>query len=491
MLDETHPEAEAYPAPSFGLSLTVFVLCAFTIGFSVIKLGVDAHIPMIISATICALVGVFILKRPWREIEQGITGGITIALVPVVILMLVGLLVATWIASGTVPTMIYYGMQVLSPRYFLVASFLICSVVSVATGSSWTTAGTVGLALMGAGGVLGISAPMIAGAVISGAYFGDKMSPLSDTTNLAPAMAGSDLFDHIRAMTWTTIPACLIAGVVYTVMGLHFSGDLASVEDIAEMSGLLNAHFTLGLFTLIPPAFILFAAIRKYPAIPSLIIGILLAAVLAIAVQGVAPAKLIGIVHYGFKADTGVSAVDSLLSRGGLDPMMWTISLIICALCFGGILERCGFLGSILTTFSRILRKPSSLIGTTLASCVAGNVFLGDQFLGIIVPGRTFRPAFERLGLAPRMLSRTLEDSGTLTAALIPWTSGGAYMFGVLGVSAFSYAPYAVFNWLTPLLAFAMTMMGIGIFWKVKEGQVTRRKPAQSASVTAPSPEVS
>ena len=489
MLDGKHSEAAARPVPSFGLSLTVFVLCAFIIGFSVIKLGVDAHIPMIMSATLCALVGVFILKRPWSEIEQGITSGITIALVPIVILMLVGLLVAAWIASGTVPTMIYYGMQVLSPRFFLVASFLICSVVSVATGSSWTTAGTVGLALMGAGGVLGIPAPMTAGAIISGAYFGDKMSPLSDTTNLAPAMAGGELFDHIRAMTWTTIPAYLIAGAVYTVMGLHFTGDLASVKEIAVMSKLLNAHFSLGLFTLIPPGFILFAAVKKYPAIPSLIIGILLAAVLAIGVQGVEPAKFISIVHYGFKSHTDVKAVDDLLSRGGLDPMMWTISLIICALCFGGIMEKCGFLESILTTLSRILRKPSSLIGTTLVSCFAGNFFLGDQFLGIIVPGRTFRPAFDRMGLAPRMLSRTLEDSGTLTAVLIPWTSGGAYMFGVLGVSAFSYAPYAVLNWLTPLVAYVITVMGVGIFWKDADGRITRRKPVAPTPAMQAAPE--
>jgi len=466
-----------------GISLAVFLLCAFTIGFSVIKLGTDAHIPMIISAVITAFVGMVFLKKSWEDVQKGIVDGINIALVAILILMLVGLLVGSWISSGTVPSLIYYGLKLLSPSYFLPATVLICSVVALATGSSWTTAGTVGLALMGVGGALGITAPMSAGAVVSGAYFGDKMSPLSDTTNLAPAVSGGDLFDHIRAMMWTTIPSYVITLVIYTVIGLHFGGDIGSVENIDLISTTMVSNFHIGLLTLIPPIFVIFSAVKKWPAIPSLIIGIAIAGVIAIGAQGVSVADFIGHLHYGYESHTGVQSVDDLLSRGGLDGMMWTISLIICALSFGGIMESCGILESILFHLRGILRKPSSLIGTTLVSSYLCNMFLGDQFLGIIVPGRTFKPAYDEMGLAPRMLSRTLEDCGTLTSPLIPWTACGAYMSGVLGVGAFTYAPYAFMNWINPIVAFVMTLMGIGIFWRKSDGGITRKKEESVATV--------
>lgn len=467
--------------PPFALSLCVFLLCAFTIGYSVIELGVDAHIPMIISAMICAVSGLVVLKKPWGEIQQGIINGINIALIPIIILMLVGLLVGSWIASGTVPTLIVLGLKLLTPKFFLVASLVICAVVALATGSSWTTAGTVGIALMGVGTALNIPAPMTAGAIISGAYFGDKMSPLSDTTNLAPAVAGGDLFDHIRALLWTTLPTFIIAGIAFTVIGLRFDGDISSVANIELISTTISNHFSTNIITMLPPVFIIFAAIKKYPAIPSLIIGVILAGLIAIPLQGVEFSKFIGIIHYGFESETGVKAVDELLSRGGLDHMMWTISLIICALAFGGILEQCGFLESILLTLSKMLKKPLSLIGATLGACYFSNFFLGDQFLGIIVPGRTFKPAYDRMQLAPRMLSRTLEDAGTMTSALIPWTACGAYMTGVLGVSPFEFAPYAIFNWLTPITAMILTTFGIGLFWRHSDGTINQCKPQDQA----------
>lgn len=466
----------------FGLSLTVFLLCAFTIGFSVMKLKVDAHIPMIISAVITAFVGMVFLKKTWEEVQKGIVDGINIALVAILILMLVGLLVGSWISSGTVPSLIYYGLKLLSPSYFLPATVLICSIVALATGSSWTTAGTVGLALMGVGGVLGVPPAMSAGAVVSGSYFGDKMSPMSDTTNLAPAVSGGELFDHIRAMMWTTIPSYVITLLLYTVIGIHFSGDIGSVENIDMISKTMTSNFHIGLLTLIPPVFVIFSAIKKWPAIPSLIVGIAIAGLIAIGIQGVSVSAFIGHLHYGYESHTGVQSVDDLLSRGGLDNMMWTISLIICALSFGGIMESCGILESILYHLRAILRNPSSLIGTTLISSYLCNMFLGDQFLGIIVPGRTFKPAYDEMGLAPRMLSRTLEDCGTLTSPLIPWTACGAYMSGVLGVGAFTYAPYAFMNWINPIVAFVMTLMGIGVFWRKSDGGTTRNKKESIAA---------
>ncbi|MCG8564356.1 MAG: Na+/H+ antiporter NhaC, partial [Desulfobacterales bacterium] len=453
-------------SPSLGLSITVFVICAFSIGFSVLHYHVDAHIPMLFSGVVCATAGLFILKMPWKDIEQGIINGIKTALLPIIILMTVGLLVASWIAAGTVPTLIYYGLHILSPKFFLLASVVLCAIVSLATGSSWTTAGTVGLALMGIGGAMGIPLPMIAGAVVSGAYFGDKMSPLSDTTNLAPAVAGGELFDHIRAMMWTTVPTFCIAAVIYTVMGLKFGGDLATSESINQILSTLTNTYSIGLIPMIPPAFVLLASIKRMPALPALIVGIALACIIAVLVQGVVFKDLISMIHYGYESNTGIKVVDKLLSRGGLDHMMWTISLILCALSFGGIMEKCGFLSSILKGLGKVIAKPSSLVGTTIVSGVMSNIFLGDQFLGIILSGRTLKPAYDKMGLAPRMLSRTLEDSATLSSALIPWTACGAYMYGVLGVETFSYAPYALVNWMCPIVSYLMTVLGIGIFWK-------------------------
>ena len=470
---QDHVVSPKEASPSLGLSITIFAICAFSIGFSVLHYQVAAHIPMIFSGVICAAAGLFILKMPWKDIEEGIINGLKTALLPIVILMTVGLLVASWIACGTVPTLIYYGLHILSPKFFLLACLILCGVVSIATGSSWTTAGTVGLALMGIGGAMGIPLPMIAGAVVSGAYFGDKMSPLSDTTNLAPAVAEGELFDHIRAMMWTTIPTFCIAGVVYTVIGLKFGGDLATSESINQILTTLTDTYSIGLIPMIPPLFVLFASIKKIPALPALIVGIIIACIIAVVLQGVVFKDLISIIHYGYESKTGVDVVDKLLSRGGLDHMMWTISLIMCALSFGGIMEKCGFLSSILKGLGKVIAKPSSLVGTTIVSGVLSNVFLGDQFLGIILTGKTLKPAYDKIGLAPRMLSRTLEDSATLSSALIPWTACGAYMFGVLGVETFSYAPYALINWMCPIVSYVMTVLGIGVFWKASKPEQT------------------
>ncbi|WP_334139474.1 Na+/H+ antiporter NhaC [Thermovirga lienii] len=452
--------------PPVGLSAAVIAISAFVIGFSVLKLKVDAHIPILIAAIISALCGMLFLGKKWDDLQEGMLNGISLALLPIVILMMVGVVVGVWIQSGTVPALIYYGLRILSPKIFLVAALLSCSVVSLATGSSWTTAGTIGVALMGIGSGLGIPAPITAGVIVSGAYFGDKMSPLSDTTNLAPAVAGGELFDHIRAMLWTTLPTYLIVIAVYTFMSMKFHGQTVDAQAVETIRTTLASQFNLNLMTLLPPVLVILLAAKKFPAIPGLILGTLAGVIVAVVYQGASAADLITAAHYGYESSTGVEAVDKLLTRGGLDHMMWTISLIICALSFGGIMERCGYLESLLNALSRIINNVTGLITTTIFSSLFGNLFLGDQFLGIVVPGRMFKPAFDRLNLAPRMLSRTLEDCGTLTSPLIPWTACGGYMSAMLGVNAFSYAPYAVLNWLNPIVAIALTFFGIGIFYK-------------------------
>nr|WP_296868491.1 Na+/H+ antiporter NhaC [Thermovirga sp.] len=452
--------------PPVWLSVAVILISAFVIGFSVLKLGVDAHIPILIAAIISAVTGMLFLKKGWEDIQEGMLHGISLALLPIVILMMVGVVVGVWIQSGTVPALIYYGLNLLTPKIFLVASLLTCSIVSLATGSSWTTAGTVGIALMGIGSGLGVPAPLTAGVIVSGAYFGDKMSPLSDTTNLAPAVAGGELFDHIRAMCWTTIPTYIIVVIFYAIMGMKFQGQAVDAQTVETIRATLAQQFDINLITLIPPLIVILMAVKKAPAIPGLVLATLAGAIIAVVYQGASAADLINAAHYGYEASTGVEAVDKLLTRGGLDHMMWTISLIICALSFGGIMERCGYLESVLNAISKIINNVTGLVSTTIFASLFGNLFLGDQFLGIVVPGRMFKPAFDRLKLAPRMLSRTLEDCGTLTSPLIPWTACGGYMSAMLGVNAFAYAPYAVLNWLNPIMAIVLTFFGIGVFYR-------------------------
>ena len=474
------PSSSSPRKPSLGLSLGVILASAGIIGFSVLKLGSDAHLPLVLAAVLAATCGVLFLRMPWSAIEEGMLQGVSLALQPILILMMVGVMVGVWICSGTVPALIYYGLKLLSPSIFLAASLLICSVVSLATGSSWTTVSSVGIALMGIGAGLGIPAPMCAGAVISGGYFGDKMSPLSDTTNLAPAVAGNELFDHIRAMLWTTGPTYVLVFVIYVFLGLRFQGQMGSLEQIQAIQGAISGHFNLNLLTLLPPLLIVVFAAVRFPAIPGLILGCLAGALVAMGFQGVSVTDLLGVAQNGFESKTGMEMVDDLLSRGGLQGMMWTISLIMCALSFGGIVERCGYLETILGAMRGMLRNPTSLVASTVGASFFGNMFLGDQFLGIVVPGRMFKPAYEEMGLAPRMLSRTLEDCGTLTSPLIPWTACGGFMSSTLGISAFQYAPYAFLNWINPLMAIALTALGIGVFWKGKDGRPTRVRPEKA-----------
>ncbi|HOO62652.1 MAG TPA: Na+/H+ antiporter NhaC [Synergistaceae bacterium] len=489
--------AAAGRKPSFTEALVVIVLAGAIISFSILKLGVDAHIPIIFSAIIAAFWACFMLRYPWKEVEEGMITGISMALQAIIILGMVGLVIGSWILSGVVPTLIYYGLDILSPQFFLLATLFITSIVALATGTSWGTSGTVGIALMGIGAGLGIPAPITAGIAISGAYFGDKMSPLSDTTNLAPAVAGTDLFTHIRAMIWTTGPTyVIVAGIAY-YLGNKYAGGTLDAAHIKAIQELLSAEFTVNYIGFVPPLIVIGLALLKIPALPGLFAGILSACLMAL-FQGAGPADLIGALHYGYEPSLaadfagadGIEAVaqlmqqsniaghapeaiknaadmlSELLTRGGLDSMMWTISLILCALSFGGILERCGFLEVLLHTILKGVRSVGGLCASVIVSCFVCNLFLGDQYLAIVMPGRMFKPAFDEKGLDPRMLSRSLEDSGTLTSVLIPWNTCGAFQSQVLGVPTLEYLPYAFMNYLNPLVAIIITYLGIGVFWQ-------------------------
>ena len=447
---------------TFVEALVPIVFLIVVLAVSLIKFGADPQIPLILGATVAGLIGVFRLGFTWQELEEGVLDTIKMAMQAVLILMVVGTLIGTWILSGTVPSMIYWGLGILTPGIFLVATTIICSIVSLATGSSWTTAGTVGIALIGIGQGLGMPAPLVAGAIISGAYFGDKMSPLSDTTNLAPAMAGTTLFEHVKHMIYTTGPSLLISLVLYGIIGMKYAGKELDLNQIALIKDTLQGSFnTLSPVLLIPPVIVILMVIFKMPALPGLIAGTLLGGLFALIFQGSSIAEIIDAAHYGFVSETGVAAVDELLTRGGLDSMMWTVSLILCALTFGGILEKTGMLEAIAKSLLIFAKGTFGLVLTTILSCIFVNLVTGEQYLSIVLPGRMYKDEYRKRGLHPKNLSRVLEDSGTLTSPLIPWNTCGAYMAVTLGISPLAYLPFAFLNLINPLVSLLLAATGI------------------------------
>jgi NhaC family Na+:H+ antiporter len=424
--------------------------------------GGSAHLPLILASIVAAAVGLGLGYR-WQRIEEGIVQGIAVALKAILILMVVGILIGTWIASGVVPLLIDYGLRLLSPSYFLLAACLICSVVSIATGSSWTTAGTVGVALIGVGEGLDVSMPMTAGAIVSGAYFGDKMSPLSDSTNLAPAVAGSELFEHIGYMMYTTLPAYLLALILYGVLGLTAQSGSLDGSQVAEIRNALAANFELSPLLLLAPLVVIAAVALRIPALPALIGGALLGALMALWIQGSSLQEVTAVAQNGYEANTGYPLVDQLLTRGGLESMMSTVALVLCALTFGGIMEHAGLLRELAEAILKLARSTGSLILVTVCSCIGTNIVAPDQYLSIVVPGRMYREAYRTRGLHPKNLSRTVEDSGTLSSPLVPWNTCGAFMSTTLSVSATAYLPYAFLNLLTPIIAVIIGYTGFRI----------------------------
>lgn len=431
---------------------------------------------LIFSAAVAALVALK-LKMPWADIQNGIVKSISSAMASIIILLLIGSLAGTWLLSGIVPAMIYYGLQVLNPTIFLFAACIVCSIVSIATGSSWTTAATVGIALIGIGKALGLHEGMVAGAVLSGAYFGDKMSPLSDTTNLAPAMAGTDLFSHIRYMAYTTVPSISIALIIFLILGFT-SGATGTVDQTQEILNAISSKFNVSGWLFLVPIIVVVLIVKKMPAIPAILIGALLGAVSALIFQpevvktvadwsGSASSQtFVGIMKsmYGSIAIvTGNAIVDDLLSSGGMFGMLGTVWLILSAMIFGGVMEASGLLKRIAEAVISGINSIGSLVASTVGTCVFFNITASDQYLAIVVPGRMYADIYKQKGLAPENLSRTLEDSGTVTSVLVPWNTCGAYHSNVLGVSTFAYVPYAIFNYLSPIMTIIFAYFKIKI----------------------------
>jgi len=424
----------------------------------------EVHIPLIVSAIFASIVAIAHGYK-WKYLEAGILASIDRSMQAMLILMVVGLLIGSWIAAGVVPAMIYYGLMILSPGIFLFAGCILSSIVALATGSSWTTAGTIGIALIGVGQGLGIDPAMTAGAVVSGAYVGDKMSPLSDTTNLAPAMTGATLFDHIRHMVYTVTPSLVIALIVFLILG-RGSGEADSTVVTELQQGIVD-NFNINLALLIPPLLVIVIVALKLPALPGLLGGVILGCIFGSMFQGVALADWFGIVHYGFgfaDPESVMPDLVALLERGGMHSMMWTINLIICAMCFGGVMDASGMLATLGNSLLKVAKGTGALVTVTVISCIFMNVIAGDQYLAIVLPGRMYKTAFEDARLAPKNLSRVLEDAGTMTSNLVPWNTCGATMATFLGVGqwgAGGYAPYAIVCWINPLVSIFYGFTGI------------------------------
>jgi len=440
------------PVIPFRWAIVPVIFLALVLVYVLRFLHGDPHIPLISAAAVAAIVAVFSGYR-WEKIRAGMINTIKISMPAILVLMIIGMIIGTWISAGIVPTMIYYGLKIISPRVFLVATALICSIVSLATGSSWTTAGTVGVALISIGKGFGIPLPMVAGAIISGAYFGDKMSPLSDTTNLAPAVTGAKLFDHIRHMIYTTGPSLIIALILYTILGLKYGGKDLDMNAINAILNGLSDQFYISPLLLLPPILVIAMVVFKVPAIPGLLGGTVLGGIFAALFQQRSLTDILQSAHFGFVAATGNEAIDNLLTRGGLDSMMWTVSLILCAMSFAGVLETTGMLKAIALKIISFAKSTGSLVTATVLTCIGTNMIAGDQYLAIVLPGRMFKKIYDDRGLKPKNLSRILEDAGTLTSSLIPWNSGGAFMFATLGVYPFAYLPFAFLNLINPLIS--------------------------------------
>lgn len=405
-----------------------------------------------VSAALAVFLAMSVYKRSWEEMEQAMVEGISRTMPANLILLMVGGLCGTWMHSGIIPTMIYYGLDVISARWLLLTSCVICALVSICIGSSWTTIATVGIGLMGVGRTLGIEDYWVAGAIISGAYFGDKMSPLSETTNLASSISGVPLFVHIRNMLYTTVPSMLIALAVFTVVGLmspNAGGESGSMA-AAEMQEHLKETFIISPWLLLVPLLVFFLIYKGLSATVVLFLGLIIGAIIVCFTQGFDFSMECAFGEVGYT--TGYGAVDSLTSTRGMGGMLYTIWLIICSMCFGGVMEKSGMLESITHYLLKVMRGRVSTVITTCLSCIFLNCTTGDQCLAIILPSKMYGPAYRRLKFENKLLSRTLEDGGTVTSVLIPWNSCGMTQSTVLGVATLAYAPYAIFCWISPLM---------------------------------------
>jgi len=458
--------------PSFGTALATFLCIIAILIVGIFLLDVGMHVLLIVGMVVTCLVAK-VVGFNWKEIQEAMGQGVFRAMIGFFIFVLIGMIIGSWIESGTVPALIYYGLDLLSPRWFLPAGLIICSITALTTGTSWGTAGTVGVALMGIGVGMGIPAPIVAGMVLSGAFFGDKMSPVSDTVNLSAISAEAGLYENIGAMMYTAIPAYIIAFVMYMFVGFRYAGGVIDTQQIAIIQDTIASQFNISIWLLLPMIILFTLSVLRVPAVPSMIAGVFAGSIVSMIFQGSSLSEVLTAINTGFSSDTGVQAVDALLNRGGIQSMMYTFSLAFIALSLGGILDELHFLEVLVEKIISRVKRAATLVTVTILSSFGANAAMGEGYLSIILNGRLYGRAFDEKGLERRMLSRCLGEGTVCTVGLVPWTTAGAFMAGALGVPTLQYAPYAFLNIINPIISIVLSYMGIFILWRKngKNGQ--------------------
>ena len=450
--------------PKIWQSLIVLLILIAALAIGILVFDADPHVPLLVGVAAAAIMALFVGYK-WHEVESFMLKGIAKSLQSVVILLVIGVLVGVWIAAGIVPTMIYYGLAVLKPQIFFLAALIICSISSLATGSSWGTMGTMGVALLGIAHGLGMDIGITAGAIISGAYFGDKLSPLSDTTNLAPSMAGTDVISHIKHMLPSTILVYIICIIFFTIMGfVNYQGGTSDLSQVELYMTTLKESFYISPVLFIPPIIVIVAIALKLPAIPGITLGVVIGAIFGLIFQSdCSLGSIFSCGMDGYVATTSVDAINELLTNGGINNMTYAITLIVIAMAFGGIMEETQLLGVIVNKLKKLAKTPGGLVTITEITCIVSNVIVPDQYISIIIPGRMYAEEYNNKNLSPSSLSNTLESAGTVTSALVPWNTCGAYISTNLGVTVIQYGPWAVFNWLMPIVTIILAYFGLNL----------------------------
>jgi len=456
--------------PPLGIALIPLISMALLLGVGYGVYKIKAQVLLVAAAFITGVMGL-LLGFKWKDMERGIVDSIHKAMPAILIMLSVGILVGAWMASGTIPMVIYYGLKLISPKFFLVTACLVCSITSLATGTSWGTVGTIGVAFIGIAMGLGIPLGPAAGAIVAGAYFGDKMSPLSDIPNLATVISGSNLFDHIKHMMWSAVPAWLAGLAIYFVVGLRYGAKTIQSDSMSLITDTLRANFRFNIVLLLPMAVIFYFAIAKKPTIPAMILSSIVAGVLAVVFQKTSVSVVAAAMNSGLPARTGVELVDRLLSKGGMMSMMETQLIAFTAFSFGGIMQKTGCLSVILERVMRFTREVWSLVVTTIGASILSALITGSSYLSMIIPADLLAPVFKHKELAAKNLSRIIEESGGIIVPLIPWSMAGVYITGTIGVSTFAYLPWAFMNYLSVVMLVVFGFTGWSMTPRVREDE--------------------
>ncbi len=470
MVKEIKKQTQKPKEPNLAIALIPLIAMGLLLGVGYGVYKIAAQVLLVAAAFITGTLGL-LLRFKWKDMEEGIVNSIHKAMPAILIMLCVGILIGSWIACGTIPMVIYYGLKLISPQYFLVTACFVCSITSLATGTSWGTIGTLGVAFMGIAMGLGIPVGPAAGAIVAGAYFGDKMSPFSDVTNLAPVAAGSNLFDHIKHMLWSATPAWLLGLVIYFFVGLRYGGKTVESEDMTLIVQTLKNNFNFNVLLLLPMAIVFYFAFTKKPTIPGMLLSSLVAGILAIIFQGASVTDIATAMNTGYQAQTGVVKVDELISRGGLMSMMETQLIAFTAFSFGGIMQRTGLLSVILDRVMKFANKVWSIVLTTIISSIVTAMMTASSYLSMIIPGELLSPIYKKKGLAAKNLSRIIEESGAIIVPLIPWSMAGAFITGTIGVSPVKYLPWAIMNYAAVIILALYGFTGFTMAPKIREDE--------------------